>query len=186
MVDFRGERRTNATHESGTDPEARLMRKGDGQPARLSFGAHALMENRHGLLVDLTITDATLAEPKAAESMLDRRRQARQGMKTLGADRGYHTKAFVERLRAKNIIPHIARIEGRRTPGLDGRTTRQQGYAISQRKRKRIEAIFGWMKTVGGLRRSRFVGIVKTQLAAYLVGAAYNLLRMARLQPATG
>jgi len=186
MVDFRGERRTNATHESGTDPEARLMRKGDGQPARLSFGAHALMENRHGLLVDLTITDATLAEPKAAEPLLDRRRQARQGMKTLGADRGYHTKAFVERLRAKNIIPHIARIEARRTPGLDGRTTRQQGYAISQRKRKRIEAIFGWMKTVGGLRRSRFVGIVKTQLAAYLVGAAYNLLRMARLQPATG
>jgi transposase len=186
MVDFRGERRTNATHESGTDPEARLMRKGDGQPARLSFGAHALMENRHGLLVDLTITDATLAEPKAAEPLLDRRRQARQGMKTLGADRGYHTKAFVERLRAKNIIPHIARIEARRTPGLDRRTTRQQGYAISQRKRKRIEAIFGWMKTVGGLRRSRFVGIVKTQLAAYLVGAAYNLLRMARLQPATG
>jgi len=186
MVDFRGERRTNATHESSTDPEARLMRKGNGQPAKLSFGAHALMENRHGLLVDVVITDATLAEPKAAAPLLDRRRRARGNMKTLGADKGYHTRAFVERLRNKNVTPHIARIEQRSTPGLDGRTTRHEGYAISQRKRKRIEEIFGWMKTVGGLRKSRFVGIVKTQLAAYMVGAAYNLLRMARLQPVTG
>jgi transposase len=186
MVDFRGEKRTNATHESSTDPEARLMRKGNGQPAKLSFGAHALMENRHGLLVDVVITDATLAEPKAAEPMLDRRCRARGNLKTLGADKGYHNKAFVERLRNKNLIPHIARIEARSTPGLDGRTTRHEGYAISQRKRKRIEEIFGWMKTVGGLRKSRFVGIVKTQFAAYMVGAAYNLLRMARLQPNTG
>jgi len=84
------------------------------------------------------------------------------------------------------VAPHIARIEGRRTPGLDARTTRHEGYAISQRKRRRIEEIFGWMKTVGGMRKSRFVGIARTQLAAYLVGAAYNLLRMARLQAATG
>ena len=185
MVDFRGEKRTNATHESSTDPEAKLMRKGNGQPAKLSFGAHALMENRSGLLVDVAITDATLFEPKAAAPMLDRRRRARQGMSTLGADKGYYNKSFVAWLRGHKIAPHIARIESRTAPGLDGRTTRHEGYAISQRKRKRIEEIFGWMKTVGGFRKSRFVGIVKTQLAAYMVGAAYNLLRMARMQPST-
>lgn len=187
MVDFKGEKRGNETHESSTDPEAKLMRKGNGQPAKLSFGAHALMENRSGLLVDVTITDSTLFEPKAAAPMLDRRRQARKGMKTLGADKGYFNKAFVALLRQRKIAPHIARIETRNAPGLDGRTTRHESYAISQRKRKRIEEIFGWMKVVGGLRKSRFVGITKTQLAAYMVGAAYNLLRMARLQqPATG
>ena len=185
MVDFRGERRTNATHASSTDPEAKLMRRGNGQPAKLSFGAQALMENRHGLLIEFAITDATLSEPRAADPMLDRRRRARGAMRTLGADKGYHNKRFVARLRNKNIVPHIARIEGRITPGLDARTTRHQGYRISQRKRKRIEEIFGWMKAVGGLRKSRFVGIVKTQLAAYMVGAAYNLLRMARLAPST-
>jgi len=162
------------------------MRKGNGQPAKLSFGAHALMENRNGLLVDLAITDATLAEPKAAVPLVDRRRKARRGMSTLGADKGYHTKAFVAMLRGRSIAPHIARIEGRSTPGLDARTTWHDGYAVSQQKRKRVEEIFGWMKTVGGLRKSRFVGQVKTQLVAYMVGAAYNLLRMARLQIATG
>jgi transposase len=186
MVDFRGEKRSNATHESSTDPEAKLMRKGNGQAAKLSFGAHALMENRNGFLIDVAITDSTLFEPKAAAPMLDRRRRAREAMKTLGADKGYFNKGFVALLRQRKVAPHIARINGRRAPGLDGRTTRHEGYAMSQRKRKRIEEIFGWMKTVGGLRKSRFVGIVKTQLAAYMVGAAYNLLRMARLQPATG
>lgn len=186
MVDFRGEKRSNATHESSTDPEAKLMRKGNGQPAKLSFGAHALMENRSGLLIDVAITDSTLFEPKAAAPMLDRRRRAREEMKTLGADKGYFNKGFVALLRQRKIAPHIARIEGRSAPGLDGRTTRHEGYAISQRKRKRIEEIFGWMKVVGGFRKSRFVGIAKTQLAAYMVGAAYNLLRMARLQPNTG
>lgn len=186
MVDFKGEKRSNKTHESSTDPEAKLMRKGDGQPAKLSFGAQALMENRSGLLIDVTITDSTLYEPKAAAPMLDRRRRAREGMKTLGADKGYYNKAFVALLRKRKVAPHIAEIEGRSAPGLDARTTRHEGYAISQRKRKRIEEIFGWMKTVGGFRKTRFVGIAKTQLAAYLVGAAYNLLRMARLQPETG
>jgi hypothetical protein len=150
MVDFKGEKRSNKTHESSTDPEAKLMRKGNGQPAKLSFGAHALMENRSGLLVDLAITDSTLFEPKAAAPMLDRRRQAREKMKTLGADKGYFNKAFVALLRQRKIAPHIARIESRSAPGLDGRTTRHEGYALSQRKRKRIEEIFGWMKTVGG------------------------------------
>jgi transposase len=183
MVDFRGEKRSNKTHESSTDPQAKLMRKGNGQPAKLSFGAHVLMENRNGLLIDVAITDATLYEPKAAGPMLDRRRRARQHMTTLGADKGYHSKDFVALLRQREIAPHLARIEGRRTPGLDARTTRHQTYAISQRKRKRVEEIFGWMKSVGGLRKSRFVGIVKTQLAAYMVGAAYNLLRMSKLAP---
>ena len=186
MVDFRGEKRSNATHESGTDPEAKLMRKGNGQPAKLSFGAHALMENRNGLLVDVTITDATLAEPKAAAPLVDRRRKHRQKMSTLGGDKGYHTKDFVALLRRRQVAPHLARIENRNTPGLDARTTRHAGYVVSQRKRKRVEEIFGWMKTVGGLRKSRFVGLHKTQFAAYMVGAAYNLLRMARLQPETG
>lgn len=186
MVDFRGEKRSNQTHESGTDPQAKLMRKGNGQPAKLSFGAHALMENRNGLLIDVAITDATLSESKAASPMLDRRRQARHKMSTVGADKGYYTKAFVAKLRDRQIAPHIAQIQGRCAPGLDARTTRHESYAISQRKRKRIEEIFGWIKTVGGLRKTRFVGIAKTQLAAYLVGAAYNLLRMAKMQPATG
>jgi len=186
MVDFKGEKRSNKTHESSTDPEAKLMRKGNGQPAKLSFGAHGLMENRSGLLVDLLITDSTIFEPKAAAPMLDRRRRHRQGMRTLGADKGYFNKSFVALLRGRKVAPHIARIESRSAPGLDGRTTRHEGYAISQRKRKRIEEIFGWLKTVGGFRKSRFVGIAKTQLAAYMVGAAYNLLRMARLQPNTG
>lgn len=185
MVDFKGEKRTNATHESSTDPQAKLMRKGNGQPAKLSFGAHALMENRNGLLVDLAITDATLFEPKAITPLLDRRRLGRRGLSTLGADKGYHNKAFVSFLRDRNIAPHIARIESRTTPGLDARTTRHAGYAVSQRKRKRIEEIFGWMKSVGGMRRSRFVGLARTQLAAYMVGAAYNLLRMARMEPST-
>ena len=186
MVDFRGETRGNATHASTTDPEARLMRKGNGQPAKLSYGAHALMENRHGLLIDLAITDATLTEPRAVAPLLDRRRQARGRMRTLGADKGYHTKDFVAHLRARKIRPHIARIDGRKTPGLDARTTRHAGYATSQRKRKRIEEIFGWMKTVGGFRKTRFIGQIKTQFAAYMVGAAYNLLRITRLQVATG
>ena len=184
MVDFRGEKRTNASHQSSTDPEAKLMRKGNAQPAKLSFGAQALMENRHGLLIDLRISASTTSEAAAAEPMLDRRRQARQRMRTLGADKGYHSKGFVRLLLRRAIKPHIARIDGRNTPGLDGRTTRHAGYGASQRKRKRIEEIFGWMKSVGGLRRTRFVGISKTQFAAYLVGAAYNLLRLARLTPA--
>ena len=118
MVDFKGEKRSNKTHESSTDPEAKLMRKGNGQPAKLSFGAHALMENRSGLLVDVAITDSTLFEPKAAAPMLDRRRRDRQGMRTLGADKGYFNKSFVALLRGRKVTPHIARIESRRAPGL--------------------------------------------------------------------
>lgn len=186
MVDFRGEKMTNATHELSTDPEAKLMRKGNGQPATLSFGAHALIGSCSGLLVDVAITDATMFEPKAAQPMLDRRRRrAGQSINTLGADKGYYNKGLVAWLRRRHIAPHIARIESRSAPGLDARTTQYEGYAISQHKRKRIEDISGCMKAVGGLRKSRFVGIVKTKLAAYMVGAAYNLFRMAKLAPST-
>jgi hypothetical protein len=166
MVDFKGERRTNATHESSTDPQAKLMRRGWAQPAKLSFAGHALMDNRAGLCADLQITDARTAEPKAAAALLARQRRKRVRPLTLAADKGYCSKAFVAHLHAHGIRPHIARIHSRRTPGLDGRTTRHDGYRVSQRKRKRIEEIFGWLKTVGGLRKSRFIGIERTQLYA--------------------
>ena len=104
--------------------------------------------------------------------------------KTLGADKGYHVKDFVQHLREHKIKPHIARIDGRKTPGLDGRTGCTGGYKVSQRKRKRVEEIFGWLKTVGGMRKTRFIGEARTQIAAYLSAAAYNLLRIAKLQSA--
>jgi transposase len=184
-VDFHGERRSNATHQSTTDPEARLMRKGPGKEAKLSFGEMALMENRHGLLIDLRIHVATEPEPEAVKPVLERQRE--QGLEpgTVGADKGFHTQGFVTHLREQNIIPHVATIEGRKTEGLDARTTRSPGYAISQRIRKRIEEIFGWKKTIGGLRKSRFIGIARTELAALTVGASYNLLRLSRLCPIT-
>jgi len=184
MLDYKGERRTNATHESSTDREAKLMRRGWGQPAKLCFAGHALMDNRAGLCADLHISDARLAEPKGAELLLDRQRRKRTRLRSLGADKGYHSRAFVDYLRGHGIRPHIARIHKRRTPGLDARTTRHDSYRISQRKRKRIEEIFGWLKSVGGLRKSRFIGIERTQIYAYLAASAYNLLRMARMAPA--
>jgi transposase len=183
MVDFRGERRTNDTHESSTDPEAKLMRRGNGQPAKLCFGGHALMENRSGLCLDLMLTDARTTEPAAAIGLLKRQARKRVRPTTLGADKGYHTKAFVQALRSRGIRPHVARIEGRVTPGLDGRTTRHASYRASQRTRKRIEEIFGWLKTVGGCRKSRFVGLKRSGVYAYLAASAYNLLRIAKLAP---
>jgi len=184
MVDYKGERRTNATHESTTDKEAKLMRRGWGQPAKLCFAGHALMDNRAGLCADLHITDARLAESKGAEVLIERQRRRRIALRSLGADKGYCSRAFVAYLRQRRICPHIARIQNRHTPGLDARTTRHDSYRLSQRKRKRIEEIFGWLKTVGGLRKTRFIGIERTQLYAYFAASAYNLLRMARLAPA--
>lgn len=186
-VDFHGERRSNATHRSTTDPEARLARKGKGREARLCFAGHALMENRHGLVVDLAVTPATgTAEREAAERMLGRQGRKHVRPRTLGADKGFHTSTFVQRLRRRGIRPHIAPITGRRTPGLDGRTTRQRSFAVSQWCRQRIEEVFGWSKTVGGLRKSRFRGVARTELYALFVAAAYNLLRMSRLAFAPG
>lgn len=176
-VDFHGEKRSNATHESATDPQARLARKGKGKEARLAFSAHALMENRHGLVLDFRLDTADgKAERRAAVAMIGRR--LKRGA-TLGADKGYDTADFVKDCRARGIVPHVA--AKKRGSAVDGRTTRHAGYAVSQRKRKRVEEIFGWMKTIGGFRRTRFVGLQRTQLAGWFVAAAYNLVRMSNL-----
>jgi transposase len=185
MVDFKGERRSNVTHESSTDPDARLLRKGPGKEAKLSYGGHALMENRHGLCVDLRVTPSIDPEPAAAKALIKRQRRKHVRIRSLGADKRYHTKDFVRDLRDQNIAPHIAIIDGRVTPGLDKRTTRHASYALSQKKRKRIEEIFGWMKTYGGLRKTMLRGLERVQIHAWLVGAAYNLLRLSRLVPLT-
>jgi transposase len=182
-VDFHGQKRRNATHQSTTDPEARLYRKGKGKEAKLYFAAHALMENRHGLLSDIQITSATeTTETKTALVQL-RQHSKRTGVAaaTVGGDKSYHNAEFVDGCRKRALAPHVAEMKGREVAGLDGRTTRQKSYAVSQRKRKRVEEIFGWMKVIGGLRRSRFIGIARTGLWAYFVGAAYNLVRLARL-----
>lgn len=179
--DFRGKRRKNDTHESKTDPEAKLFRKGVGREAKLCYAGHALMENRHGLLVDLRISEASgYAERETGIDML----RAHVGSHaTVGADRGYDTRDFVARCREVGATPHVAQHEhARRRSAIDRRTTRHVGYGISQRVRMRIESIFGWLKSVGGLRRTRYRGRRKTQFAAYLAGAAYNLLRVARLR----
>jgi hypothetical protein len=184
-VDFHGEKRSNETHQSTTDPESLLMRKGRGKEAKLSYGAHALMENRNGLLVDLQVTRATgTCEREAAAEMLRRQARKRIKPKTLGGDKGYDTIDFVGKLRRWRITPHIsANTERRGGSTIDGRTTRHIGYSISQRIRKKVEEIFGWMKTVGSFKKTRLKGEEKTQLSAWFVGAAYNLLRMAKLLP---
>ena len=179
--DFRGTKRSNATHESKTDPDAKLLRKGNGKEAKLCYGGHALMEHRNGLLVDFELTQASgRAEIEAASTLL--RRVPGNHRVTLAADRGYDCREVVEACRSLNVTPHIAPVTHRRS-AIDGRTTRHAGYRASQKVRKRIEEIFGWMKTIGGLRRTRFNGRRKTELHALLVGTAYNLLRIAKLQP---
>lgn len=183
MRAWKGERRSNTTHESRTDPDARLMRKGNGQAATLSYGAHVLMDNRQGLCAGIAVTDATEAEHRVADRLLAHARQRRWHIRTVGADKGYCVREFIGRCRARGIAPHVARIEHRRTPGLDARTRRHAGYAASQRKRKRVEEIFGWLKTYGGLRKTRFVGQARVALHATLAATAYNLLRMAKLAP---
>jgi transposase len=186
-VDFHGERRSNKTHQSTTDPEARLWRKGGGREAKLCFAGHVLLDNRHGLCVDLAVTPVTgTHERDAAYALLARQGRKRVRPRTLGADKGYHTRAFIQRLRERGVRPHVAPITGRRVPGLDGRTTRQASFAISQRCRKLVEEVFGWSKTVGGLRKTRFRGVARTELYALCVGTAYNLLRMSRLARAPG
>jgi transposase len=180
-VNFRGEVRTNDTHESSTDPEAKLFRKGNGREARLSFMAHAMMENRNGLLVDLRVTEANgrVERATALEMLCEHKRESSV---TVAADKAYDTKDFVAACRAMNVVPQVAQMLTRNGgSAIDGRTVRHIGYWLGQRVRKRVEEIFGWAKTVGGFRRTRFRGKKRTQLAAYLVGAAYNLVRLSRL-----
>lgn len=181
-VDFHGEKRSNETHESTTDPDAKLARKGAGKEAKLSYSAHALIENRNGLLVAFQMDQADgRAERRNALEMLDESLAGKWPI-TVGADKGYDTKEFVAGCRQRNVTPHVAQnAHKRRRSAIDGRTTRQAGYAVSQRFRKRIEEVFGWMKTVGNFRKTRLRGFGANQIAAYMVGAAYNLLRVARL-----
>ena len=179
-VNFHGEKRSNATHHSTTDPEARLARKGKGKEAKLCFMGHVLMENRNGLVVDLRLTEANgRAEREAALEMLATRPGKRR--KTVGADKNYDTKDFVTRCRAANVTPHVAR--KKKHSAIDERTTTFPGYGISQRVRKRVEEIFGWTKTVGGGRKSRYKGLARNGLWFTLTATAYNLVRMARLVP---
>ena len=180
-VDYRGQRRRNETHVSHTDPEARLARKGDGQETKLAFAGHVLMENRHGLVTDVLVTQADgYAEREAALRMLDR--QATHGRITLGADKGYDTADFVAACRARNVTPHVAQHTTNRRSRIDGRVTRHPGYVLSQRVRKRVEEIFGWIKTVGGGRKLRYLGVARNQLWATLAATAYNLIRMAHIE----
>jgi hypothetical protein len=184
-VDFHGEKRSNATHASTTDPDARLMRKGKGKEAKLCVMGHVLMENRNGLAVDVLLTKATgTAEREAAVRMLDRRPEP-QRHGTVGADKAYDTRDFVADCRERGMTPHVTQNTSGRRSAIDGRTTRHPGYAVSQRIRKRVEEIFGWVKTVGGGRKLRYVGLDRNQYWAELTTATYNLIRMARIEVAS-
>jgi transposase len=181
-VDFHGEKRSNETHESTTDPDAKLARKGAGKEAKLAYSGHALIENRNGLLVEFQMDTADgRAERRNALDMIDENLPGGRRI-TLGADKGYDTRDFIEALRERNVTPHVAQNSSeRRRSAIDARTTRQPGYEISQRFRKRIEEVFGWMKTVGNFRKTRYRGFDANHVAAYMIAAAYNLLRIARL-----
>ena len=176
-VDFHGERRRNETHRSTTDPESRLAKKGKGKEARLCFGAHLLMDNREGLVVDVRLTPADgTSERDAALQMLAS--APGTGRITVGADRGYDTKGFVGRCRNVKVTPHVAQ---KQRSAIDRRTTRHEGYRLSQRARKRIEEVFGWVKTVGGGRKLRYCGVARNRLWVELTIAGYNLVRLAKL-----
>ena len=181
-VDFRGERRSNATHASTTDPEAKLTRR-QGQTSQLAYLGHLLTENRNGLIVSAMLTEADgHAERLAALAMLDEVAGSRRI--TLGADRGFDTEEFVAGCRQRNATPHVAQNTTNRASRIDGRTVRQEGYSVSQRKRKRIEECFGWMKTIGGMRKTRHRGTGRVGWMFIFTAAIYNLVRIRNLQGA--
>ena len=183
-VDFHGERRSNETHASTTDPEARLFRKGKGHESKLCHQGHVLMENRHGLAVDGVVTPlAGTAEREAAVEMLSRVPQ--DGRLTLGADKGYDTREFVDVMREMAVTPHVTQNTTNRASAIDGRTTRHRGYALSQRARMRIEEIFGWLKTIGLLRKTRHRGTARVEWMFLFSLAAYDLVRMRNLAAQT-
>ena len=178
-VDFRGQRRSNQTHASTTDPDSRLAMKSDGSAAFLAYRGHLLMDNRHGLLVGALATTATgTAEREAATTLLQAVARDRV---TVGADKGYDVASFVAAVRAMHVTPHIARNTTHRRSAIDGRTTHHPGYAISQRKRKRIEEAFGWLKTTGTLRKLRHRGLPRVDWMFRFTAAAYNLTRLRAL-----
>ena len=176
-VDFRGQKRCNDTHQSTTDPEARLYRKSNGTESKLCFAGHVLMENRHGLVVDGRVTEATgRSEGEAGLAMVSRIASRKA---TIGGDKGYDTAGFVQGVRDLGFTPHIA--AKLKHGAIDGRTTRHPGYVISQRKRKRVEEVFGWMKTVATLRKTRHRGRRRVDWVFRFGLAAYNLVRMRNL-----
>jgi len=182
-VDFRGEKRSNQTHVSLSDPDAMLYRKGPGMEAKLCFIGHALMENRHGLIVDTRLTRVSgHAERLAALEMIEPRADRSEAI-TLGGDRGFDAADFVMELREINVTPHIAQNLSRRS-AIDGRTTRHSGYAVSQRVRKRIEEGFGWMKTIAGLKKTKYRGLERVGWSFTMAAAAYNLIRLPKLMGA--
>jgi transposase len=178
-MDFHGETRGNQTHESTTDPDARLARKGDGKEAKLCYGAHVLMENRNGLVVNTRVTLAMgTSEREASIEMVEEIPGERPV--TLGADKGYDTKDHVAQLRECNVTPHVAQ---KKHSAIDRRTTRHAGYKVSQQKRKRVEEIFGWLKTVGMLRKTRHKGLRRVGWVFSFAASAYNLVRVRNLAP---
>jgi transposase len=179
-VDFHGETRSNATHASTTDPEARLYRKGKGKEAKLCFLGHVTMENRHGLFVDTRLTLATgTAEWEAATDMIGA--MAGRHRITVGGDKNYDTAAFVAELRGLNVTPHVAQNTSNRRSAIDGRVTRHPGYAISQVIRKRIEEGFGWVKAVGMMAKTKLRGTARVGWRFRLTAAAYDLIRLPKL-----
>jgi hypothetical protein len=179
-VDFHGQKRSNATHVSTTDPEARLYRKGPGKEAKLSFIGHAMTENRHGLVVETGFTQATgTAEREEAKAMIERHSPGSTRRLTVGADKGYDTADFVADLRQMCVTPHVAqKVKG---SAIDNRTKRHAGYDVSQRRRKLVEEPFGWGKTIGGLARPKFKGVARQGFFFTFAMAAYDLVRLPKL-----
>jgi transposase len=183
-ANFHKQKRCNDTHESTTDPDARLFKKG-GEGAKLSFMGHVITENRNGLVVDATVTAATgTAEVEAAEAMLSKMPGANRI--TVGADKGFDRKEFVKRLRELKVTPHIAQHNTNRRSAIDDRTTRHEGYTVSQRKRKKVEEVFGWAKTVGGIRKVKHKGLELVGWVFKFNAAAYNLIRIRNLRSREG
>jgi len=186
-VNFHGEKRSNDTHASTTDPDCRLARKSGGREAKLAYCGNAVIENRNGLVVATEVLQPNGTAERDAALLMAERLEGDHRV-TIGADRGYDTRAFVRELRGMNVTPHVAQNTKGRSSAIDGRTTRHGGYAVSQIKRKRIEEVFGWMKTVGGLRKLHHRGLEKVAWMFTFTAAAYNLVRMRnlRVQAAVG
>ncbi len=184
-ADFHGEKRTNETHASTTDPDARLYRKGKGKETKLCFMGHGLMENRHGLLVDACLTEAGgHAERVAALHMIEPRADRPRAI-TLGADKAYDTQDFVNELRSMRVTPHVAQNTNGRSSAIDRRTTRHPGYGVSLRVRKQIEEAFGWIKTIARQDKTKFRGRDRVGWAFAFAAAAYDLVRLPKLMAAS-
>ena len=182
-VNWHKEKRSNETHESLTDPMARLFKKTRGAEARLGYLGHVLTENRNGLVIDVRLTQASgTAEREAALTMIGGKPASKRV--TLGGDRAYDTRGFVAAMRELKVTPHVAQNDSNRRSAIDERTTRHEGYAVSQRKRKRVEEVFGWIKTVALQRKTRFRGLERVGWMFTLAASAYNLVRMRNLQVA--